>query len=88
MTRVVVHRRAARYLQKLPKARRDSIKAALAGLSRGEVPPPDAKPMLGEWKGYHRLRFGNLRVLFSFDREADVVYVDHVGPRGDIYKGP
>ena len=88
MTRVVVHRRVARYLQKLPKARRDAVKAGLADLLRGAVPPSDAKMMLGEWKGYHRLRFGDLRVLFWFDREANVVYVDHIGPRGDVYKGP
>lgn len=44
--------------------------------------------MLGEWKGYHRLRFGDLRVLFWFDPEAKTVYVDHIGPRGDVYKAP
>ena len=42
--------------------------------------------MAGQWAGYYRVRQGNKRILFWVDRENCVVYVDHIGPRGDIYK--
>jgi mRNA interferase RelE/StbE len=29
---------------------------------------------------------GKLRIIFWFDEKEDVVYVDHIGPRGDVYK--
>lgn len=42
--------------------------------------------MAGEWAGYQRIRIGEMRVIFWYDDENDTVYVDHIGPRGDIYK--
>jgi len=42
--------------------------------------------MIGEWRGYYRLRIGSFRVIFWLDRKARTIYVDYIGPRGDIYK--
>ena len=42
--------------------------------------------MHGEWSGYHRIRLGKLRAIFWYDSKEDIVYVDHIGPRGDVYK--
>jgi len=42
--------------------------------------------MAGQWVGYHRVRAGKIRIIFWFDELEDIVYVDHIGPRGDIYK--
>ncbi len=42
--------------------------------------------MAGEWQGYYRLRVQNQRVIYWLDRENLIIYVDYVGPRGDIYK--
>lgn len=33
-----------------------------------------------------RIRIGDLRVIFWYDEQDDLIYVDHIGPRGDIYK--
>ncbi len=42
--------------------------------------------MAGEWTGYRRVRVGSWRVIYWFDELKDTVYVDHIGPRGDVYK--
>ena len=42
--------------------------------------------MAGDWAGYHRVRVGNVRVIFWIDKD-NLISVDHIGPRGDIYKG-
>jgi len=42
--------------------------------------------MAGEWEGFHRLRHGDLRIIFLHDRKSDTIVVAHVGPRGDVYK--
>jgi mRNA interferase RelE/StbE len=86
VNRVVLHRRAARYLQRLPKNRREAIRASLEPLQDTEFPPPDAKKMVGQWEGYFRLRSGDVRILLWHDPEEKTIYVDHIGPRGDIYK--
>ena len=36
--------------------------------------------------GYYRLRIGDERIIFWVERQEVTIYVDHIGPRGDIYK--
>jgi len=86
MSKVVVHRNAANYLNRLPEGIRSQIKGLLKGLEKEAVDQSGVKRMLGEWAGYYRMRVGKFRILFWFDEKDDTVYVDHIGPRGDIYK--
>jgi len=64
----------------------DEYKNLLKQLGDGTSGDSDIKSMFGEWKGYYRLRTGNLRIIFWFDKAEDIVYVDYIGPRGDAYK--
>ena len=86
MSRVILHRHAAKYLKRLPKDQKQRIKSLLTQLEQSPLDHPNVKKMAGEWAGYQRLRSGNLRIIFWFDVEEDIVYVDHIGTRGDIYK--
>ncbi len=86
MYRVVVHRRAARYLQRLPRSQRERIQSLLRDLALEPIRSPNVKPMVGEWMGYYRIRVGDTRIIFWLDTQEMTVYVDHIGPRGDIYK--
>ena len=86
MYRVVVHRRAARYLQQLPHAQKERLQSLLSDLALEPVRRPDVQPMVGEWKGYYRMRVGDVRIIFWLDTQAMTIYVDHIGPRGDVYK--
>ena len=86
MSKVIVHRNAANYLQRLPKSTKQRIRNILKELEETPLNHPKTKRMLGEWAGYYRIRSGNLRIIYWFDQERDVVYVDYIGPRGDVYK--
>jgi mRNA interferase RelE/StbE len=86
MSKVKVHRHAAKYLQRLPKDSKERIKDVLKRLEVTPLEQPDVRHMVGEWAGYHRIRVGKVRIIFWFDEKDDVVYVDHIGPRGDVYK--
>lgn len=86
MSEVIVHRRALGYLQRLSKPDRDRVRAALARLAENPTVYPGIVHMAGEWTGYQRIRIGELRVIFWCDEQDDIVYVDHIGPRGDVYK--
>ena len=86
MSTVIVHRHAANYLKRLPKKNQKRIKDILNQLENDTLEHPDVRHMVGDWAGYHRIRVGNLRIIFWFDEKEDVVYVDHIGPRGDVYK--
>ncbi len=86
MSTLIIHRRAANYLQRLPKTSKERIKDILRKIAANPLAFPGVKPMAGDWGGYHRVRIGSLRIIFWFDEKEDIVYVDHIGPRGDIYK--
>lgn len=84
--KVIVHKRAAHCLKRLPEFQRQRIKQSLKELENGIVDRVDVKSMAGEWKGYYRMRIGEVRVIFWIDHKQKTIYVDHIGSRGDIYK--
>jgi mRNA interferase RelE/StbE len=86
MSRIIVRKRAVRYLQRLPKPQKERVKTALRELENKPLEFPGIKQMLGEWAGWHRIRIGDMRVIFWFDEDEDIVYIDHIGYRGDVYK--
>lgn len=84
--KVVVHRRAARYLQRLPADRKEHIKDRLRALAADPSTYPGVQLMKGTWTGYQRIRIGSLRIIFTIDRPSQTLFVDHIGPRSDVYK--
>jgi mRNA interferase RelE/StbE len=91
MRAIVFHRRAARYLSRMPQDRtvqvRDALRevAALANIADH----PNLKVMAGDMAGWARLRVGGYRAILQVTviKIDKVLYVDAIGPRGDIYKG-
>jgi mRNA interferase RelE/StbE len=86
MPKLVVHRRAARYLERIDARIKAQLVAKLAELAHNSDAMPGVKPMAGEWAGYSRLRHGDLRVIYMYDRAANTLVIAHIGPRGDVYK--
>ncbi len=52
MYRVLVHRRAARYLQRLPQPKKERIKNVLAKVALDPFHGPDVRAMVGQWAGF------------------------------------
>jgi mRNA interferase RelE/StbE len=86
MPKLVVHNRAARYIKKMDARIKSQLIAKLEALAKNPAAMPGTLPMAGEWTGLHRLRHGDLRVIYMHDNDNDTLVVAHVGPRGDVYK--
>ncbi len=43
-------------------------------------------PLRGEFSDLYKLRIGDYRVIYSFDREKSIITVHLIGHRKDIYK--
>jgi mRNA interferase RelE/StbE len=84
--KVIVHKRAVKYLKSLSAVQKDRIKQSLKKLEKGIDDMADIKQMAGDWTGYYRTRVGSVRIIFWIERELKTIYVDHIGSRGDIYK--
>lgn len=56
------------------------IKTGIEGIPNGDI-----KPLKGS-NGHYRLRVGDWRIIFSFPKQ-DVVLIEKIAPRGEVYKG-
>jgi len=46
----------------------------------------DLKKLVGDWKGYYRLRKGDIRIIFEINKQEKALYVEKVDLRGKVYK--
>lgn len=88
MRRIILHRRATRYLRRMPRDRQAQMVTALeevAGLDDISTHPGVRK--LTNQDGWYRLRVGVYRAILQprEDGEVEVLLVDYIGPRGDAY---
>jgi len=58
MPKLVVHRRAARYIHSMDARIKAQLIRKLQELAKNPSAMPGVKSMAGEWAGYYRLRHG------------------------------
>jgi mRNA interferase RelE/StbE len=82
-----IHREALKSYRKLDKELQTKIDEAVEKLRidpwRRDL---DVKKLHGEYKGYCRLRIGEVRLIYVVDQENDLVFIDALAHRGGVYK--
>ncbi len=81
MYKVIIKKKAKKFIDELPKNDRGRIAAAIEELPNGS----DIRPLKGH-EGLLRLRVGNYRIIYTVDNGELVVYVIDADNRGQIYK--
>ena len=83
--RVEYEPQAIKDLKQLPTPLRKRIVNKIAWLAENfeSVKP---LPLAGQLAGLYKLRVGDYRVVYEFDRGIRVITVDWVGHRRDVYK--
>lgn len=71
-------KKAVKYINSADRPTKKRLKEAIE-----KIPLGDIKKLQGIDSGY-RLRVGDLRVLFTL--ESDIIYIDNILPRGQVYK--
>ena len=66
MKTVEYHRNAVRYLRKMPVARKEQVKEAIAEIAKLEDPlnHRNVSLLTGDWSGCYRARIGTYRASF------------------------
>lgn len=80
MYKIVLKKKAKKFIDKLPKNERLRIVKAIGQLPNGE----DIKKMKGH-SGLFRLRVGEYRIIYTVDNGELIVCVIDAGNRGEIY---
>lgn len=52
----------------------------------GETANVNIKKLKGAWRGYYRIRRGDLRIIASFDFERARALIEQIDWRGNAYK--
>lgn len=86
MAQIVLSKKAGKYLKRMDERIKGQLITKLEGLASAPEEAVGVKPMEGEYEGCHRLRHGDLRVIYHWDKEVDVIVVLAIGPWGDVYK--
>ncbi len=80
MYRIIIKKRAKKFIDKLPKNERLRIALAIEMLPEGE----DIKKLKGH-DDLLRLRVGDYRIIYTVDHGELIVIVIDAGNRGEIY---
>lgn len=80
MYRIVLKKRAKKFIDKLPMPEKKRLVSAIERLPQGE----DIKQLKGH-EGMLRLRVGDYRIIYTVDHGELVVCVIDAGNRGQIY---
>jgi mRNA interferase RelE/StbE len=83
--RVSIVHEAEKILDRLDRPTEQRIRARFWQLAADPFDPRLSAP-LTEMPGIRKSRVGGWRILFSVDREAQVVYILTVDTRGQVYK--
>jgi mRNA-degrading endonuclease RelE of RelBE toxin-antitoxin system len=89
MRRIVLHRRAVKYLRGMPRDRQAQLVQALEEIAalQNLTDHRNIKALAGEFSGWFRIRTGVYRSIVQprLEDAAEILYVDYIGPRGDAY---
>ena len=55
-------------------------------MSKNPFEGPHIRKLKGRLEGKFRYDIGGLRIIYEIDIDTKTIYVETIGPRGDIYK--
>lgn len=87
MYEIELSRKAAKFYQKADTITVRRLNAAFDRLAEDPFHHYNIKQLSGELQGSYRLRMGDIRIIYSVDDTINIVYIEVIGFRGDVYKG-
>jgi len=45
----------------------------------------DVTKLVGDWKGFYRIRLGEIRIILTIDYDRRKIIIDRIAPRGEAY---
>jgi mRNA interferase RelE/StbE len=73
-------------LEKLSNTNRQRILTKIAWLAENfeQITP---QPLTVDYAGFYKLRIGDYRVIYEFNGEEQIIFIDKIGHRSEIYDG-
>lgn len=85
MYRIILHRRATRFYDRLEKKQQRRLNRAIDKLRDNPFFGRDIKKLRGRIEDKYRIRVGPFRAVYLVNEEKNLVIVESIGPQGNIY---
>ncbi len=86
MYRLKFYKQVARYYKKLDIKKQRRINTAIDEIIKNPFEGYHIKKLKGRLEGKYRYNLDGLRVIYYVDVNKKIIYVEAIGPRGDVYK--
>lgn len=83
--RVRLSTSARNYLKRTDKVTQKRITTAIEAIRANPINGPNIRPVQGYSQKY-RYRIGNIRIIYTLKTEENLIIINTIGPRGDVYK--
>ena len=85
MFKVLFHKKALKFYDKIDKNTIRKFNEAIENLRTNPFVGNDIQKLRGKLAGKYRLRVRSLRVVYRVEKEKNIVLVESIGGRGDVY---
>lgn len=77
---IKLSKQSSKFLSKLSATDKKRILTGIENLPNGNIKPLQGK----EYAGFYRLRINGWRIIYR--QIDDIIFIDQIGNRGDVYK--
>ena len=85
MYEIILHNRAVKFYNQLDDKNAARINRAIESLVEKPASGKNIKMLKGELNGKFRLRAGKYRIVYRIENDKNIVIIEDIGVRGDIY---
>lgn len=86
MYKAELYKEAAKYFKKLDSKLQVRVSTAIESIIESPSEGNHIKKLKGRLSGKYRYDIGSIRIVYVVDEDINVIYIEAIGPRGDIYK--
>lgn len=86
MYSVLLNKKSSKYYERLSDNTAVKVNKAIEKICNTPFRGSHIKKLVGKLGGKYRYEIGDLRIVYSVDENKKIVFIEAIGPRGDIYK--
>ena len=86
MYSVLLNKKSSKYYERLSNNAAVKVNKAIEKICNNPFRGFHIKKLVGKLEGKYRYEVGDLRIVYTVDENKKMVFIEAIGPRGDIYK--
>lgn len=86
MFKILLGKKAVKYYENLNDKMAKKVNKAIEDIVKNPFRGTNIKKLVGDLEGKYHYRLGYLRIVYSISNDRKIIFIEAIGPRGDVYK--